>query len=667
MSFSTYQRLRAWVRSHRHQPSSRQLDHHDQRNERSGSHGPCGMHELEPRLLLSAVFVGTFPVQQIQASGGSAAIDLDDFFDDTDIVGTVVRYDTVFGAFDLELFDTATPNTVTNFLGYVDRGDYDGTFFHRSVGVGPNSSIGIVQGGGFEFSAPSNYDRIFQGNPIVNEAGISNTRGTIAMAKTAVGPDSATNQWFFNLDDVNAANLDFQNGGFTTFGRVLGNGMDVVDQIASTPTWDASSINGAFGDLPLRDFDNINFPDNDDLVTLNSITRVQELTYSVVQTSAPTRVGATVDANGVLSIFTIGVSLPETVTVTVEAEDGSGATVQRSITVEVVPAKDTLDGGRTADLIWRNFKTGRDTLWEMNGFTKTGTTAFKKVTNKSWYIAATGDFNNDGHNDLLWRNAFDGQNKIWLMNGTNFVSAVDLRTVTNQNLSIGGVGDFNNDGNTDILWRNSKNGKNTVWTMNGTVEDSFFRLDNQSGADWYIGGVGDFDKDGAVDVFWRNDSTGLNKVWLLNAFDGSLKQAKGVLTLSDTNWVAAGVADYSLDNQVDILLRNVATGKQVVWVMNGTTRASINTSVNILRNQDWQLPGRTSQLAARQVALAKIERINSRTASVNSAALATAANAQAPEATALLLGSVEPIFILDIGGDDQDAGFTLDSDGQVIR
>ena len=75
------------------------------------------------------------------------------------------------------------------------------------------------------------------------------------MAKLGGDPDSATNQWFFNLGD-NSANLDNQNGGFTAFGNVLGDGMDIVDALAAVPIFDGSSIASAFTDLPLRNFVN---------------------------------------------------------------------------------------------------------------------------------------------------------------------------------------------------------------------------------------------------------------------------------------------------------------------------------------------------------------------------------------------------------------------------
>ena len=176
-----------------------------------------------------------------------------------------VRMQTDLGAIDIELFDTVAPLTVANFLNYVNDGEYDGTFFHRSI---PGF---VVQGGGYITNTPNGSiltdgaSLIQTDPPVVNEFNLSNLRGTIAMAKIAAeydesnnlipgtGPDSATSQWFFNLDD-NSANLDNQNGGFTVFAQVLGEGMDVVDSIEALQRCiDVApfpQLCGAFPDVP---------------------------------------------------------------------------------------------------------------------------------------------------------------------------------------------------------------------------------------------------------------------------------------------------------------------------------------------------------------------------------------------------------------------------------
>jgi cyclophilin family peptidyl-prolyl cis-trans isomerase len=144
-----------------------------------------------------------------------------------------VRVETVLGVIDIELFDTAAPATVANFLNYVQNSKFDSTFFHRSV------AGFVLQGGGYSINTTSNVvAAVPTFAPVVNEysATRSNLRGTVAMAKLGSSPDSATSQWFVNLAN-NATNLDFQNGGFTVFGKVIGNGMAVVDAIAKLPVY----------------------------------------------------------------------------------------------------------------------------------------------------------------------------------------------------------------------------------------------------------------------------------------------------------------------------------------------------------------------------------------------------------------------------------------------
>ena len=149
----------------------------------------------------------------------------------------VVQIDTSAGSFSIEMFPSSAPITVANFLKYVSDGDFDGTYFHRIV------TGFILQGGGFKIDPTLGAVPIATDPPIVNEFGISNTRGTVAMAKLGGDPNSATSQWFVNLNN-NAANLDAQNGGFTVFGRVVD--MTVVDAIEGLPQ---ALFNGA--DVPV--------------------------------------------------------------------------------------------------------------------------------------------------------------------------------------------------------------------------------------------------------------------------------------------------------------------------------------------------------------------------------------------------------------------------------
>jgi len=159
----------------------------------------------------------------------------------------IVELETSLGSICLELLSEEAPVTVDNFIGYVERGDYDGSFLHRSI---PGFAL---QGGGFALGAENEIVPVLQRDPIVNEPCIRDTeipvmggtveicsergneRGTVAMAKLEGDPDSATSQWFINLAD-NRLNLDNQNGGFTVFGRVLGEDTSVVDEIAELPT-----------------------------------------------------------------------------------------------------------------------------------------------------------------------------------------------------------------------------------------------------------------------------------------------------------------------------------------------------------------------------------------------------------------------------------------------
>lgn len=126
----------------------------------------------------------------------------------------------------VELFDEQAPRHVENFLNYMDQGYYTGTVFHRVI------ADFMIQGGG--------HDRDLRRkptlDPVPNESmnGISNTRGTLAAARTD-DPDSATSQFFFNLVDNEGLDGSEGDPGYTVFGRVR-EGMGVIDDIAALPT-----------------------------------------------------------------------------------------------------------------------------------------------------------------------------------------------------------------------------------------------------------------------------------------------------------------------------------------------------------------------------------------------------------------------------------------------
>lgn len=154
------------------------------------------------------------------------------------------RFKTNAGDIDVTLLPQSAPRSVQNFLNYVNRGAYANSIFHRSV------AGFVIQGGGFKWNGTTIVE-IPADPPVRNEYQVSNTRGTISMAKLGSGPDTATNQWFFNLGD-NSANLKNQNGGFTVFGRVADQAsLAVMDKIGTLPVLDFGS---PFDTIPLQSF-----------------------------------------------------------------------------------------------------------------------------------------------------------------------------------------------------------------------------------------------------------------------------------------------------------------------------------------------------------------------------------------------------------------------------
>jgi len=154
-----------------------------------------------------------------------------------------ITIETSLGTITAELYQEKAPLTVSNILAYADEKFYDNTIFHRVI------TGFMIQGGGFTKDMQQKTTK----PPVKNEAdnGLSNTRGTLAMARTSI-VDSATCQFFINLEDRNSGNLDFKSKtdmgwGYCVFGKVT-EGMDVVDKIAKVET----SFSGRHQNVPVE-------------------------------------------------------------------------------------------------------------------------------------------------------------------------------------------------------------------------------------------------------------------------------------------------------------------------------------------------------------------------------------------------------------------------------
>ena len=151
-----------------------------------------------------------------------------------------VMLETSMGNIKIELFKDKAPITVKNFLGYVKDGYYDGLIFHRVI------KEFMIQGGGMNADLEQKKPKFAIKNEATN--GLSNTRGTLAMARTNV-VDSATSQFFINVVDnlfLNHKSKQPDSFGYCVFGQVL-EGMETVDEIRGVKT-------GTFkghGDVPV--------------------------------------------------------------------------------------------------------------------------------------------------------------------------------------------------------------------------------------------------------------------------------------------------------------------------------------------------------------------------------------------------------------------------------
>ena len=580
---------------------------------------------LEPRQVMHVEVLAPLADVTAARDAGPATISLAGRFDDHHVTGTVVRFDVNNAAPNdkiyVELFDQegpdrlrSTPATATNFLSYVDGGHYQNTFIHRSV---PGF---VVQGGGFKVTGakPVAVDNVTQFASVVNEpkpttaTAPNNIRGTIAMAKLGSDPNSATNQWFFNLAD-NSENLDNQNGGFTVFGRVLGGGMAAVDAIANVPRFGYSS---PFDTVPLRnvpgaDPASVNAPvgtdtlTSDQFVKFANIVRVGELSYTV-STTTPGLVTPTVEADGSLKlVYAPGATGTGSVTVratsvfdsTVFTED----TFQITVASPVPPGPNAIIGVSDSELIisrasggtfttsapvplpagqtWANTVVGdfdgnglTDTasqtsagIWWVTPTTSAGTAAPAQWAALSIYQFPTvGDFNADGKDDIAIRNAANGAWQVLTSTGSAFNPSRFGRWNSELTWTNVFAADFTGDGKDDLVGQRS----DTAWVVAASTGTAFASTVWTFFSSGEFATVGDFNADGRADVAVRNAANGAWRV--LTSFGAGFTAVKFGTWATDTTWSNVRAGDFDADGRTDL----VGQRADGAWLVSRSTGTS---------------------------------------------------------------------------------------------
>lgn len=259
-----------------------------------------------------------------------------------------------------------------------------------------------------------------------------------------------------------------------------------------------------------------------------------------------------------------------------------------SITSNYTLSVNTTDAIRS-DLLWRNYASGDNGYWVMNGTQLVSGRSFLKLADLNWQLKGSADFDGDGIGDYLWRNVATGYNGIWLMDANNNLRAgVSIPSVNDPAWKMGPIGDFNKDGYHDIIWRNTTTGQNVAWLMNGTryVSNSF--LASEPDANWQAVAAADFDQDGYTDLVWRNAGNGQNRIWLMNRT--SYVGTSFFVNQADTRWDIVGTADFNGDNHMDIVLRNKTTGENGVWYMN-KTQFQGGAYLPAVSGANWQIGG----------------------------------------------------------------------------
>ncbi len=252
--------------------------------------------------------------------------------------------------------------------------------------------------------------------------------------------------------------------------------------------------------------------------------------------------------------------------------------------------KGDLDNDLQTDLLFRHLADGHHTVWLMNGVAlRSAVDVSPDPDALDWQVVGVDDFDGDHRNDLVLWHAGTGQVEFWLLGGptgtTRQGAPVPLTGAGPLALdwNLAATADFNADGHPDLVWRNQVSQNIVIWTMGeggapGTQKTgAVVPVPAQAvDANWEIVGARDFDGDNATDFLWYNSTSGKIVQWLM---DANVQRLTGRFTVpanaGDANWKVLAAGDFGVGaggvaDSNDVVWRNASSGKLVVWYLDLT-------------------------------------------------------------------------------------------------
>ncbi len=258
--------------------------------------------------------------------------------------------------------------------------------------------------------------------------------------------------------------------------------------------------------------------------------------------------------------------------VVVTNEGGSTTSATAVLTVKYLTSvKSDFNGDGSPDIVFQDDNSFL-AVWNMNkgSFVSSDFLLPSQVGEPNWTIAGSGDFDGDGKEDLVFQHA-DGTVAIWFMDGVSLTRSVllDPSNPGDSKWRVAAAGDMNADFKTDLVFQH-EDGTLAVWFLDGTklVASRLIEPSHPGDSGWRVRGLGDFNADGKQDLLFQHVD-GRLAVWALDG--GVLVEAFLLDPLSTTEpqWVVKGVADFDLDQKVDILFQRSDDASMAIWYMDG--------------------------------------------------------------------------------------------------